>query len=171
MARPLIDDFRYLDAHALWRAHATPADLQVDAGCLVRFDMNWRDAVGQRRTNYFEMDLKPCRYGGVRAYFVCPAEACERRCVRLYNVASHWLCRRCHGFAYYTQRLHTPRRLLQRKRKVLSRVGVDAIGWIKDRPKGMHESTYYRIWKEADDLGDRADRAFMRLHPEWGKPS
>lgn len=162
MARPLIDELHHLDAHALWRAHATPADLGADAGYRARIDMDWKDAAGRRRTNYFEIDLSPCRYGGLRAYFFCPAEACERRCTRLYNAAGHWLCRQCHGLAYRSQRLHKARRLIYRRHKLLRRIGgVDNVGWVKPRPKGMWERTYLDLQVEADTLQEEAFSHFM----------
>lgn len=168
MTRPLVESLRYLDAHVLWRAHGAPDGTQRDAG-YARIDMDWTDDRGRRRTNYFELDLSPCRYGGLRAYFLCPAEACGRRCVRLYTINGHWLCRQCHGLAYQTQRLHKARRLIYRKHKVLSRVGgVGAGGYPKDKPKGMHERTYYRLWEKADDFEAKAFRHFVLQHG-WGE--
>lgn len=172
MARTLVEDVGFLDAHAVWRATASSRDLMSEAGSTVRLDRNWIDASGRRRTNYFEMDLAACRYGGVRAYFLCPAETCGRRCTRLYCIDEHWLCRRCHGLAYQTQRLHKARRMLLRSRKMRARIGgTDASGCMNPRPKGMWEKKYYRVWIEADHLADRAFAYVMSQHPEWGKLS
>lgn len=167
MTRPRMEDYAYLDAHALWLAHATPADLRCLSGFTGRIDRQWTDAAGRRRTNYFEITLAPCRYGGVRAFFFCPAENCERRCTRLYAVGERWLCRKCHGLSYQTQRLHKARRLIYRKHKVLRRVGgVGPGGYPMDKPKGMHERTYYRLWEEADDFERKAFRHFA-LRRGW----
>lgn len=171
MAKLLIEETRSLDAHALLLAHSNQQErLGLAAGQEARIEMDWRDAAGRRRTCYFELDLLGCQYGGVRAYFTCPAEACQRRCAKLYEVAEHWLCRQCHGLAYATQRLHKFRRMMARSRKMLARIGgTDASGCVNPRPKGMHEKKYYRVWIEADHLQDRAFGYVMSQHPEWGK--
>lgn len=162
MGKELIEDCVYLDAHAIWRGHSMPVYRRRYAGYTARLDMDWQDAAGRRRTNYFELYLASCRYGGVRAYFVCPAEVCSRHCTRLYNIDGHWLCRQCHGLAYQTQRLHKTRRLIYRRHKILNRIGgVDNVGCVKPRPKGMHERTYYRLWEEADNYQDMAFSHFV----------
>jgi hypothetical protein len=46
----------------------------------------------------------PCRFGGVRPYFICPGGmngvSCGRRVASLYAAGRYFLCRKCHRLAY-----------------------------------------------------------------------
>ena len=66
----------------------------------------------------------PCRFGGMRSYFVCPGvkngRPCSRRVTKLYLGGRYFLCRHCYDLAYASQSETRPYRLLRRadKRKI-----------------------------------------------------
>ena len=100
---------------------------------------------GEPRRDCIGLDWVPCRFGGVRPWFLCPR--CGRRCGFLYAGTGGFRCRDCGGLAYWTTRddpVHRHLRHAERIRKKL--------GWqprIEDpsdgRPKGMHRRTYERL--------------------------
>ena len=50
-----------------------------------------------------KMESTPCRFGGHRWWFHCPANACNRRCSILYQHLSYFVCRKCAGLKYESQ--------------------------------------------------------------------
>lgn len=48
----------------------------------------------------FELLKTPCRYGGFRHWFMCPA--CEKRKGKLYRHQGAWKCRTCADLTYYS---------------------------------------------------------------------
>jgi ribosomal protein L37AE/L43A len=81
------------------------------------------------------------RFGGARAYFLCPGAECGRRVSVLYFHRGVWRCRQCHGLAYESQREDARRRARRRADKFRAR-----LGWPQQRalsltivvkPKGM----------------------------------
>lgn len=91
-------------------------------------------------------------YGGLRAWFRCPAIRCGRRCAVLYlpNGARWYLCRRCYGLAYESTRLQRWERLRRRAERILERAGIEDQGDWLARPPGMHWRRFERICDEAE---------------------
>lgn len=110
----------------------------------------------------------PCRYGGARAYFLCPGSdggrPCGRRVVKLYAAGRLFLCRACHGLAYASQAEGPFERKRRRANKLRRAMGGEASGAAPypERPKGMWRRTYERRLdeldrKETEALGALAD--------------
>jgi hypothetical protein len=89
-----------------------------------------------------------CRFGGNRAYFICPGPGdgtdCGRRAAKLYLSRGYFLCRHCNQLAYASQFEQPWKRALRRVNKLKNRLGVDVgIGEpFPEKPKGMWASTY-----------------------------
>lgn len=103
-----------------------------------------------RRTN--------CHYGGQRVWFICPH--CGRTAAILYLLRGHWYCRKSLKVAYASQSMDVMGRMHKRIAKLEAKLGEDG-----RKPKGMHTSTYKRIWEKLDDAESRLDYAFL-LHAE-----
>ena len=113
----------------------------------------------------------PCRFGGWRAYFVCPGvkngRQCSRRVSKLYGGGRYFLCRHCYDLAYASQSEAPHDRLLRRanKRKI-ALGGTPGSYSLPPKPKGMHQRTYERHLAEIAAAEDQGDLAFsMGLRP------
>jgi hypothetical protein len=109
----------------------------------------------------------PCRFGGWRAYFVCPGvkngRPCRRRVSKLYG-GRYFLCRHCYDLAYASQSEDPYSRLLRRanKRKI-ALGGTPGLYSLPPRPKGMHQRTYERHLAEIAAAEDQGDLAFFLM--------
>jgi len=95
----------------------------------------------------------PCGYGGSRRWFSCPV--CRRRCEVLYMRSARFACRSCQRVSYTSQSEDVIGRLWRTQRKIEERLGE---GW--QRPKGMREHTYERLWATLMDCERRRDEEF-----------
>jgi hypothetical protein len=95
-----------------------------------------------------------CNYGGKRPWFICPGKGCGRRVVKLYLAGNYFLCRHCHDLVYSSQRERKEFRLLNKAQKIYRRLGVNNCDdlLIACKPKGMHQSTYWKLVEEAQEL-------------------
>ena len=89
-----------------------------------------------------------CRFGGSRAYFICPGPEdgtdCGRRVTKLHLARCYFLCRHCNQLAYASQYEHPWQRALRRANKLRQRLGID-VGIaepLPEKPKGMWVRTY-----------------------------
>ena len=96
----------------------------------------------------------PCRFGGTRAYFICPGPGdgtdCGRRTTKLYLSRRYCLCRHCNKLAYASQYERPWQRALRRANKLKQRLGID-VGIAEpfpDKPKGMWARTYVCLLDE-----------------------
>jgi hypothetical protein len=93
----------------------------------------------------------PCRFGGVRPYFVCPGIvngiACGRRVLKLYGAGTYFLCCHCYRLAYASQREDRYDRASRRANNIRMRLGGEpgTASLFPNRPKGMHDETYGRL--------------------------
>ena len=120
----------------------------------------------------------PCRYGGVRAYFICPGVAngvaCGRRVAKLHCAGRYFLCRHCCRLAHASQSEGARDRALRRANKIRRRLGgsPDMVAPFPPKPKGMWRRTYERLREQAFAAEMRADEAFAvlaeRLHARIG---
>jgi hypothetical protein len=89
-----------------------------------------------------------CRFGGSRAYFICPGPGdgtgCGRRIAKLYLSRRYFLCRHCNQLAYASQFERPWQRALRRANKLKQRLGIDVgiAEQVPDKPKGMWVRTY-----------------------------
>ncbi|CZG10327.1 TPA: hypothetical protein JBE46_02375 [Legionella pneumophila subsp. pneumophila] len=65
----------------------------------------------------FLLNWTPCRFGGERPWFICPAKGCQRRVAILYS-GSIYACRHCHQLAYTSQREADYDRALRQAEKI-----------------------------------------------------
>jgi hypothetical protein len=121
---------------------------------------------GKRRDYDYPVFLSwtPCRYGGARPWFICPARGCGRRVAILYGGA-FFACRHCYRLAYESQREDTSDRLARRADVIRKRLGWEAgilnpKGWTK--PKGMHWRTFGRLNAEYDRLAGASLAGMMQ---------
>jgi hypothetical protein len=109
----------------------------------------------------------PCRFGGVRPYFVCPGvvngTACGRRVAKLYGPGRYFLCRHCYRLAHASQSEDVQRRSMRRAYKIRQRLGGNAgtASPLPPKPKGMWRRTYERLREQAFDAEERADEALL----------
>ena len=108
----------------------------------------------------------PCRYGGTRPYFICPGvvngAACGRRVAKLYGPGRYFLCRYCYRLAYASQSEDTWDRTMRKANKIRMRLGGDPGMTVPfpERPKGMWQRTYDRLYADAFEAEMQADQAF-----------
>ncbi len=88
----------------------------------------------------------PCRYGGKRYYFLCPGLGCGRRCEVLYSAGLYFVCRKCAGLIYDSQKGSKLDQIIEAKHKLGERIFEHyeyGEGWGKK--KGMHWKTFNRL--------------------------
>jgi hypothetical protein len=107
----------------------------------------------------------PCRFGGMRPFFICPGlangAACGRRVTRLYGAGLYFSCRHCYQLVHASQSEGASDRALRRANKIRERLGGD-LGMAAEfppRPKGMWRRTYERLRERVDDAVTSADEA------------
>jgi hypothetical protein len=90
-----------------------------------------------------------CHFGGRRPWFICTM--CGRRAALLYCAGELFACRSCSGLVYESQQESPLYRSLSQAQKIRMRLGgsPDIFEAFPDRPKGMHERTYSRIYRQA----------------------
>jgi hypothetical protein len=115
----------------------------------------------------FGVTWSACRFGGRRAWAVCPL--CASRRVRLYFVAGRWACRDCQGLRYETQRLRPADRALlkaQRARQRLGQVHPVPLGAPPPPPpRRMRARTYLALTQR---IHDAELAALGRIHDSSG---
>lgn len=106
-----------------------------------RFGGEWRD-----REYSVTLERTPCHYGGSRLWFRCPAQSCGRR-VRILYGGGYFLCRKCMGLSYASQREVERDRAAARADALIDRVRghTGCLDSFPPRPKGMHSITYDRL--------------------------
>jgi hypothetical protein len=109
-------------------------------------------------TEQIPLERTLCHYGGDRSWFRCPGvrsgQRCGRRVAILYKVGWYFLCRRCHGLVYKSQRQDRLRRLEAKARKIRRRLGgsEDLTAPFPPRPQRMHCQTYERLRTAAEEI-------------------
>jgi hypothetical protein len=68
------------------------------------------------------LDRTPCRFGGERLWFRCPA--CKRRAVVLYDIRRRFRCRHCADLRYATQQADPTARMQIKAQRIRRRLGA-----------------------------------------------
>lgn len=103
-----------------------------------------------------------CNYGGSRAWFACPR--CHRRVGVLYlRGTAGFVCRHCGRVAYGSQSDDDMGRAWRVQRKLEAKLDDH---W--QRPKGMHTTTYTRLFEGIVDCEERRDRALAAFMVRYG---
>ena len=99
-------------------------------------------------------DRTPCNYGGRRTWFRCPR--CGKRVAVLYGAGKYFFCRHCYDLTYASQQEGRVDRLMRKAWKIRERLGasMDLTESILFKPKGMHQRTFDRLRKEAEQAND-----------------
>jgi hypothetical protein len=137
---------------------------------------------GQTHTQAVNLTWQPTPWGARRHLFKCPA--CHARAHRLYYYSHtfsngrpvhRFLCRRCLGLTYATKQargfdLYQDRCAAQHRRakawaaahgQTVRQVdGLAEWDWPPDRPKGMHQATYERIYAKWEAANHEAQTAW-----------
>jgi hypothetical protein len=101
-----------------------------------------------------ELDWTPCNFGGERPWFLCPGTVngvgCGRRVAVLHAAGKYFLCRHCYDLTYQSQRDNKMYRALHRAQNIREYLGgsPNMLQPFPEKPKGMHWSTYERLWWE-----------------------
>lgn len=109
------------------------------------------EADGQDRKEIIRLEALPCRYGGHRFYFRCPASG--RRCEVLAWVDGYFACRQHHRLTYASQSEGPLDRLGRRVRKVEAQA-FGGSGFSK--PRGAKRKRLVRKWMELSSAWDEA---------------
>lgn len=157
-AKPTVEGVRHLDVNdckrqgclypgvfvvARWKTFQVELTCEDERTLVLSFPVGSGE---ERKTATQRVHLmwSACHLGGVRPWFVCPH--CGRRAVKLYKYYRPFLCRRCCGFGYVSQKQRPDLRLLRQSQKIDRRFG--GTGSVLDpfppKPKGMHWTTYER---------------------------
>lgn len=102
------------------------------------------------------LERRPCRFGGTRAYFICPR--CARRTLRLAVLAGGLCCGTCGRITWGSRRETETRRLVRKANKIALRLGLDYFGDHPKRPPHMRAATYARIMAELEPLKAEINR-------------
>ena len=88
-----------------------------------------------------------CTFGGKRPWFVCPNVYCQCRAAKLYLYGGYFICRRCTGLGYQSQREDASSRLMSKAQKIRRKLGAgpNLSEPFPPKPKGMHWRTYERL--------------------------
>jgi hypothetical protein len=111
---------------------------------LAAHDIDVELVVGDRR-QYVPIVTTNQPLGGERPWFECD---CGERAAILYG--PRFLCRKCRGIAYQSQRESRRHQGLARAQKIRKQLGgsLSMMDPFPQRPKGMHASTYERLYAQ-----------------------
>jgi len=95
-------------------------------------------------SEFIPLTRTPQPFGGERIWFVCPS--CQTLRAVLF-VRKFFRCRNCHDLSYRTRNENGLGRNLLGASKIKQRLGggPGVVGPFPERPKGMHERTYFRL--------------------------
>lgn len=130
---------------------------------------------GHKHTQEIALTFTPCRFGGRRAWFLCPS--CGRRVGKVYlpcsmynglgrRVASFW-CRVCYGLTYEQRRERDGYWSFQHR---IERIETHWLGEISDdrisKRKGQHWRTFNKWFEKREALIEKLNRADLGWCPK-----
>ncbi len=94
----------------------------------------------------------PGTLGGQRSWFACPG--CRTRVAVIYGAGQLFACRQCKGLAYTSQSEQADDRAARRANRIRKRLcwPVGIFNPCREKPKGMHWQTYWRLRAKHDRL-------------------
>ncbi|MGE0408097.1 MAG: hypothetical protein AB7P23_02405 [Amphiplicatus sp.] len=113
------------------------------------------DGAGPIRSTV-RLERRPCRFGGTRAYFICPL--CARRTLRLAVLPRGLCCGTCGRITWASRRETETQRLVRKANKIACRLGLDYFGDAPKRPSHMRAETYAKIMAELEPLKAEINR-------------
>jgi hypothetical protein len=144
-----------------WRRIGTGEEVaslgyEVVAHCQEDLELKLNYTVGRgedrrpvRETIYLQT-TRP-HFGRLRWWFSCPN--CGRRAAKLHSPpgGDRFLCRRCYGLSYASQREGPMFRTLTQAQKIRERLGGSGstVDPFPEKPTGMHWRTYWRLSAKA----------------------
>jgi hypothetical protein len=131
------------------------------------FDVDHVSRPVKQQSQRVRLEATPCRFGGQRWWWVCPATG--RLCAKLYlpNGGVRFLSRGrgAYDLAYASQNASAIDRSHDRLRRLHRRLG-EGYRYLPDfppaRPKGMRHRTYDRLVAEWDAARERHDEIWLR---------
>jgi hypothetical protein len=171
------DEIAYLDADHIagWGAlngyvgtvdfdDVTPAKIHVehdpDRDTFSAFYVSENVKDGEPVRSTVQLDRRPCRFGGTRAYFVCPT--CPRRTLRLAVRPQGLRCGSCAQITWASRRETPTRRLIRKANKIALRMGMDYFGDPPKRPPHMRPETYAGLLSELLPIKAEIERRVAR---------
>ncbi len=108
-------------------------------------------------------------YGGVRYWWLCPNTNCNRRARILYLHGGYFLCRHCQNLTYKSSQAgdDLSGRIMDKMYAIRHKLGADGgiFESLPDKPKGMHNRTYFRLLAQYRKLSDLQNSALaVHLH-------
>jgi hypothetical protein len=103
----------------------------------------------------------PCRFGGVRWWWLCPKTGHRVGKLYLPNGATRFLSRGAHRLAYASQHQSPVERMHARSQRLYRRLEADyddAMDNWPQKPKGMHWRTYNALCDRLETEADGLDR-------------
>jgi hypothetical protein len=180
-AKSTTDDYRALDVRRLARAGVlrpgnwsnwqwtrdgeTVASIQMRAEQdRVTLIYRHRERGGDWKDEQYPVRIvrTPCKLGGARPWFICPARDCGRRVAILYG-GGIFACRHCHRLAYASAREDAGDRAARRAERIRARLEWEPgilNGW-GSKPKWMHWRTFDRLAAQQDALVGRSMQAMI----------
>lgn len=99
-----------------------------------------------------DIESTPCHYGGNRSWFKCPN--CLARVGLLARKHGPFACRKCYSLVYRSQYQTEYERLLKHQKNIKQKLfQPDEINQIAKKKKGLHWTTYYRLYEKYDRVG------------------
>ena len=128
---------------------------RIEADSIILFSSRKQDGEkGENVQQTIHLARTTCHFGGYRKWLVCPH--CGRRVALLHLGPNLFLCRHCYNLSYASQQEQPTDRLMRKTSKILNRLGVEDIESILFKPKGMHQTTFDRLRREAEEANLRA---------------
>lgn len=113
------------------------------------------DGAGPIRSTV-QIERRPCRFGGTRAYFICPS--CTRRTLRLAVRSAGLRCGTCARITWGSRRETQTRRVIRKANKLAFRLGLDSFIDPPCRPPHMRTATFAQIVAELETLKAEVNR-------------
>jgi len=102
-----------------------------------------------------------CRFGGSRAYMLCPCCFKAREVIVMTTSGRQWGCRTCLRLRYQSQRLAPADRMQRRADTLYDRAGTDYGEGMVLKRKWMRWRTFNRLMDRANNLSSAADAGFL----------